>query len=159
MVTTIEVLGLEHIELTVNKLERSIRFYHKVLTALGFTRLEKSGFIGWSNAYMTIGLRPAAAGEEGTSYSRYRAGLHHIALKARRREDVVRFHEFLLREGVTVLDAPAEYPQYGPNYYAVFFADPDGMKFELCHFPWGYWRRVQTIGSDSRPRHLADDKV
>jgi len=54
--------------------------------------------------------------------------------------------------GATILDAPAEYPIYGPNYYAVFFADPDGMKLELVHFPWGYWRNTQRDGSDDRPR-------
>ena len=30
-----------------------------------------------------------------------------------------------------VLDAPAEYPQYGADYYALFFADPDGLKLEF----------------------------
>jgi len=29
---------------------------------------------------------------------------------------------------MTVLDPPGEY--YGENYYAVYFADPDGMKLE-----------------------------
>jgi hypothetical protein len=29
---------------------------------------------------------------------------------------------------MTVLDPPGEY--YGRNYYAVYFADPDGMKLE-----------------------------
>ena len=47
-----------------------------------------------------------------------------------------------------VLDAPAEYPEYGEDYYAVFFADPDGMKLELVHYPWGYWKRVLREGAD-----------
>ena len=29
---------------------------------------------------------------------------------------------------MTVIDPPGEY--YGRNYYAVYFADPDGMKLE-----------------------------
>jgi len=82
-------------------------------------------------------------------------GFHHLALRAKSRADVDRFHVFLVREGVTVLDAPAEYPQYGPDYYAVFFADPDGMKLELVHFPWGYWRKVMAEGKDERPRYAA----
>src|SRR4029434_9937307 len=41
------------------------------------------------------------------------------------------------------LEPPAEYPEYGTGYYAVFFADPDGLKLEAVHFPWGYWKRVQ----------------
>jgi len=34
-----------------------------------------------------------------------------------------------------VLDAPAHYPEYSGDYYAVFFEDPDGMKLELVHAP------------------------
>jgi hypothetical protein len=66
---------------------------------------------------------------------------------------VDQFHGFLRSERITVLDAPAEYPQYGKGYYAVFFADPDGLKLEVVHFPWGYWRRVQAHGHDERPRY------
>jgi len=66
---------------------------------------------------------------------------------------VDRVHDLLVRDGITVLDPPAEYPEYGPQYYAVFFADPDGMKLEVVHFPWGYWRRVQSEGGDERPRY------
>jgi hypothetical protein len=55
-----------------------------------------------------------------------------------------------------VLDAPAEYPEYGRGYYAVFFADPDGLKLEAVHFLWGYWARVQSEGHDPRPRYAPD---
>ena len=34
-----------------------------------------------------------------------------------------------------MLDAPAEYPQYAPGYYAVYFEDTDGLKFEVVHMP------------------------
>jgi len=36
--------------------------------------------------------------------------------------------------GAKILDAPAEYG-YTSGYYAVFFADPDGLKLEVCHAP------------------------
>jgi hypothetical protein len=29
-----------------------------------------------------------------------------------------------------VVDRPADYPDYGVGYYAVFFLDPDGLKLE-----------------------------
>ena len=35
----------------------------------------------------------------------------------------------------STLDPPAEYPLYAPGYYAVFFADPDGLKLEFVHMP------------------------
>ena len=40
--------------------------------------------------------------------------------------------------GATVLDPPADYggqPGYREGYYAVFFADPDGVKLEVVSVP------------------------
>jgi catechol 2,3-dioxygenase-like lactoylglutathione lyase family enzyme len=148
----IEVLGTDHIDLTVTDVVRSRAFYDKVLAELGFRRIQDEHNINWANAHVSVGIYEAA--EKGATHTRRRVGFHHLALRAKGREDVDRFHEFLVREGVTVLDPPAEYPQYGPGYYAVFFADPDGMKLELVHFPWGYWRKVMTEGKDERPRYV-----
>ena len=49
-------------------------------------------------------------------------------------EQVDALHDLLVKVGATVLGTPAEY-DYLPGYYAVFFADPDGMKFEFVHVP------------------------
>ena len=149
----IEVLGVEHIDLTVNDVARSRAFYDKVLGELGFRKYEDENYIHWSNAQMTIAIRAASDAYRGAEFDRYRVGFHHLAFRARSPADVDQFHGFLVRERVTILDTPAEYPQYGREYYAVFFADPDGMKLELVHFPWGYWRKVQTDGRDDRPRY------
>jgi catechol 2,3-dioxygenase-like lactoylglutathione lyase family enzyme len=149
----IEILGVEHIDLTVNDVARSRAFFDKVLGELGFRKFEGADYIHWANAQMTIAIREASAANRDARFDRYRVGLHHLALRARSRADVDAFHQFLVREEVEMLDAPAEYPQYGENYYAVFFADPDGMKIELVHYPWGYWRKVQTEGHDPRPRY------
>ncbi len=150
----IEVLGVEHIDVTVNDLARAAIFYDKVLPVLGFRRLPDNyrDNIRWANAHLSFAIRPAAT---SAAFDRYRAGLHHLAFRAKNRAAIDEFHRFLMREDLPILDAPGEYPQYGPNYYAVFFADPDGMKLELVHFPWGYWRNVQRDGSDDRPRYAA----
>jgi len=68
-------------------------------------------------------------------HDRYSPGLHHVAFSAASRDDVDRLHRLLVEISATVLDPPAEYPQYAPGYYAVFFADPDGLKFEFVHMP------------------------
>ena len=46
-------------------------------------------------------------------------------------------YDVVRRIGAKVLDAPADYPQYnnGRGYYAVFFADPDGLKLECVYTP------------------------
>ncbi len=150
----IEVLGVEHIDLTVNYLARSTAFYDKVMPALGFKRLPDNdrNNIRWANAHLSFAIRPATT---NATFDRYRVGLHHLAFRAKSRAAIDEFHRFLLTEGLPVLDTPAEYPIYGPNYYAIFFADPDGVKLELVHFPWGYWRNVQRDGSDERPRSVS----
>jgi glyoxylase I family protein len=149
-----EVLGVDHIDLTVTDLGRSLPFYTKLLGALGFRQLVHPHYHGFHNAHLIIGIKEATAEEKATPYTRYRAGLHHLALRAKRKEDVDRFYDWLVAEGVTVLDPPAAYPQYGPHYYAVFFADPDGLKLELVYYPvpWGYWQETQMAGADPRPR-------
>lgn len=52
--------------------------------------------------------------------------------------------------GMDHVDPTVNYPQYGQDYYAVMFADPDGIKLELVHYPWGYWKNRQTGSSSGR---------
>ena len=151
----IDVLGFDHLDLTVNDLERSLPFYSKVLGELGFRRVEdgQSGSAIFANGITSIAIRVPSPHQQGAQFDRYRVGLHHLALRAALRADVDRFHAWLVREGFQVLDPPAEYPEYGEDYYAVFWVDPDGMKLELVHYPWGYWRVAMTEGDDARGRY------
>ena len=55
-------------------------------------------------------------------------GFHHYAFELASRKAVDELGAFLEKNGMTVLDPPGEY--YGDSYYAVYFADPDGMKLE-----------------------------
>ena len=44
----------------------------------------------------------------------------------------------MLEVGATILDPPTDYsgqPGYGDGYFAVFFADPDGLKLEVVSIP------------------------
>ncbi|MDP2376243.1 VOC family protein, partial [Reyranella sp.] len=75
------------------------------------------------------------AAHSARPHDRYSAGLHHLAFHAADRADVDRAHAVMKEKGAVILDAPADYPQYGVGYYAVFVADPDGLKLEVVHFP------------------------
>ena len=126
-----------HLDLTVSDLVRSILFYDKVLGGLGYARTEAYAggvpcwVIGEGSAVFSIGLHAA---QSERAHDRHATGLHHLAFHAASRGEVDAFHALLEREGIEVLDAPAEY-DYAPGYYAVFFADPDGIKLELVHEP------------------------
>ncbi|WP_066481367.1 MULTISPECIES: VOC family protein [unclassified Sphingomonas] len=70
----------------------------------------------------------------GQGHDRYAPGLHHLAWASDSREEVDRLHRLLVSIDAVILDQPMDYPRYGPRYYALFFADPDGLKLELVHF-------------------------
>jgi catechol 2,3-dioxygenase-like lactoylglutathione lyase family enzyme len=132
---------LSHVDLTVTDLQRSVGFYDRVLGRLGYRRMDGvgAGAPCWaiadaSGGFFTIALKPARTESTGDRHDRYAPGLHHLAFHADSRADVDRFHDFLLDIGATVLDAPAEY-DYTQGYYAVFFADPDGIKLEVVYEP------------------------
>jgi catechol 2,3-dioxygenase-like lactoylglutathione lyase family enzyme len=67
--------------------------------------------------------------------------MHHLDLtvgelaawRAESRADVERLHDLLRAIDATIVDAAADYPHYGTGYYAVFFADPDGLKLEFAY--------------------------
>lgn len=81
---------------------------------------------------MELGLQQARTLEQ---HDRYTPGLHHLAFAAPSRESVTQLYARLSSSAVTVLDAPADYPQYAPGYFALFFADPDGIKLEYVFTP------------------------
>lgn len=129
---------MHHLDLTVQDLERSAPFYESVLGFMGYRRTKAGdGWIDWDLALgdgtdCSIAIRQA---HRERAHDSYTAGLHHFAWAAASRADVDRFHAFLQTLGATILDAPADYPQYRPGYYAVFFADPDGLKLEYVYTP------------------------
>jgi glyoxylase I family protein len=129
--------AINHLDLTVSDLSVSTVFYDKVPGRLGYLRsAEYAGdvpcwVLGSSGSTSSIGLHAARV---ATPHDRNAPGLHHLTFHCESRADIDAFHSFLISEQMHVLDAPAEY-DYTPGYYAVFFADPDGIKLELVHEP------------------------
>jgi catechol 2,3-dioxygenase-like lactoylglutathione lyase family enzyme len=132
-------MSVQHVDLVVSSIERSLPFYRDLLAPLGFHRIgEVEGERGetiWylSGAASAIGLREAQTPSEGP-YDRYRVGLHHLAFEARSRGAVNERAGWLRDQGAEIESGPEEYA-YLPGYYAVFFYDPDGMKLEIVHIP------------------------
>jgi glyoxylase I family protein len=130
--------GIHHIDLTVKDAQASKAFYASVLGFMGYAiDDERDEFIDFKleDQPCYVGLVTASGQNAGRQHDRYSPGLHHIAWNAESRADVDALHGLLQQIGATILDPPAEYPQYSPTYYAVFFADPDGLKLEYVHKP------------------------
>jgi glyoxylase I family protein len=127
---------VHHIDLTVSNVALSRIFYDRVLGYLGYERADDHpdgsdwNRIG-SEPFHSIGIVRTHGTGATKTHDRYAPGLHHLAWTADSRDDVDHFHDLLIEWDVPVLDTPADYPRYGPDYYAVFFADPDGLKLEF----------------------------
>ncbi len=133
--------GVDHLDLVVSDLERSLSFYTQLLGPLGFTRTseiegergERVVYIGGSGG-PAVSLRARQSDAHPTPYDRYALGIHHLAFAAASREQVEERAAWLRDRGVEIESGPKEY-DYTPGYYAVFFYDPDGIKLEILHRP------------------------
>ncbi len=126
----VEVVGLDHVYLSVSELERSQKFYDTVLGLLDFRTVDAP--IGgnphrhYFNKVMQISIRPARGG----THDPYAPGLHHLCLQVADKAAVDKIAGLLRAAGISVTE-PALYPQYADDYYAIFFDDPDGLRHEI----------------------------
>jgi len=133
---------IDHIEITVRDMSVAVPFYDRLLPLLGFD-LRRRGSASMEDhekqvvqyehprlGFALTSPRKAFADEE--IHRRKPGSLHHLAFRAASRAEVDRLHGELERIGATIVSPPREYPEYSPpGYYAVFFKDPEGIKYEI----------------------------
>ena len=130
-----EVIGIDHVYLTVRDLTVAERFHDRVLGAvLGFRKnaftLGGDPHVQYFNRHFGIVLRPARG---GASHDPYSPGLHHLCLRVDSAADVAEAAERLLASGIEATE-PQVYPEYAPDYVATFLVDPDGIRLEITNF-------------------------
>jgi len=126
--------GVNHVFLTVNDLARSKPFYAALMPRLGYPAAHDFGnVLGWSGTGGSIWLKQADPRYAGETFSKDRVGLCEVAFNAEYRAQVDSLAHDIESFGGRILDPPREYPEYVKGYYAVFFADPDGIKLEFVH--------------------------
>ena len=132
---TIEVMGLDHLYLSVRDLQRSQDFHDRVADVLGFRKRtgEMSGepHAHYFNRHLQYTLRPAR--RDTPYHDPYAAGLHHVCLRVLDESVVDRAARELQNASIETT-APRYYTEYAPDYYAIFFNDPDGIRFEITNF-------------------------
>jgi len=130
--------GVDHFDLVVSSLERSLTIYHDLLGPLGYVNAgEIVGERGERVVYLSgSGVVPFSLREALTpgEHDRYRVGIHHVAFEASSREAVDERLRWARAAGLEIENDPREY-DYRPGYYAGFFYDPDGIKLEILHVP------------------------
>jgi glyoxylase I family protein len=123
-----------HIKFSVANFARSIRFYKDLFGQLGYPQVsdgkQAAGFVMPPG----FGLWIAQAELPRHPYVHSAPGLHHFCMKAEVHQQVDDVHANLQEKNTLIIAPPRAYPQYTPDYYAVFFADPDGMKLEVAYY-------------------------
>jgi catechol 2,3-dioxygenase-like lactoylglutathione lyase family enzyme len=133
---TVTTGRVHHVFVNVHDMERARAFYDWLMPRLGYA----TGW-GWGDGHGYLSpagsfwIKKADPRFASDAFHKDRVGLCEIAFAAESRAQVDSLHRALVERDVPVLDAPREYPEYVPGYYAVFFSDPDGMKLELVHIP------------------------
>ena len=129
---------IDHIEITVRDMNVAVAFYDKLLPLLGFDIQRKSTavieehdkhVVSYEHPQLGFAITsPRRRFENDRVHRRKPGSLHHLAFKAASREEVDGLYTALQ----TIVAAPREYPEYTPEgYYAVYFKDPDGIKYEV----------------------------
>ncbi|HEY2484386.1 MAG TPA: VOC family protein [Candidatus Binataceae bacterium] len=135
--------SISHIALTVSDLPRSFEFYDGIFKFMGYMPIEvpettqqsmMTELKSWVGPGYSISIRPSKGEFAHRVHDRNAPGFNHMAFYAEDRSDIEAMHQLLNKIGAKILDPPAEYP-YSPGYFAVYFADPDGLKFEFAYVP------------------------
>lgn len=147
---SVEVVGLDHIFITVGDLARSEKFYDLLfLGTLGFRKskrpIEGDPHIHYYNRQFGYSLRPARS---EVVHDPYAPGLHHLCFRVNDKEAVDHAASELRAVGVETT-APRYYPEYAPDYYATFSEDPDGIRLEVMNFR--VMRRKHLFDRDHEP--------
>jgi len=132
----VEVIGIDHFYLTVRDLERSEAFYDRVMQqVLGYRKVHSTiaddPHVHYFNRQFGFSLRPARPGTP--DHDPYAPGMHHFCMRVLDERAVDRAAAELTALAIEITPA-RYYPEYAPDYYAIFFTDPDGVRLEITNF-------------------------
>jgi catechol 2,3-dioxygenase-like lactoylglutathione lyase family enzyme len=127
-----EAKMLHHVEIYVSNLEKTVSFWNWFLTDLGYEPYQKwDNGRSWKFGETYLVFVQAEERHMDIPYHRSRVGLNHLAFHATSREHVDKLTKKLSEKGIRVLYQDKHPYAGGPDYYAVFFEDPDRIKVEV----------------------------
>jgi catechol 2,3-dioxygenase-like lactoylglutathione lyase family enzyme len=122
---------LHHIDIHVRNIDAAQALIDALAEHIGYRRItgsdepEEPGFVGYETATgerPRFGLIPDPASRPGST---------RVAFAVETREQVGAAARVAREHGARAIEGPGLHPEYG-DYYAVFFEDADGNKFEIC---------------------------
>ena len=125
-----------HIQINVSDFKKSKKFYSKMFKILGWkVFMEEESIISWINDDFSFWLVETESNFKDKKFHRKDTGLNHIAFKVNSKGEVDEFFNRFLsnKKEIVLYNSPKKYPEYGENYYAVYFEDPDRIKLEVTY--------------------------
>jgi glyoxylase I family protein len=125
-----EVIGIDHIYVTVNCLETSASFYDLVMPSLGFRKntfkIKDDSHIQYYNRHFGYVLRPALT---DSLHNPYQSGLHHLCFRVIEPEDVFNVAKMLLEKGIACSE-PKRYAEYADRLEVTNFRNERIERFK-----------------------------
>jgi catechol 2,3-dioxygenase-like lactoylglutathione lyase family enzyme len=132
----LDINGVAHVILRVNRVEECLAFYDQLMPFLGLRAMQprSADFVYYVGGRTALGIRRAAPEHADARHIEAAPGIDHLCFRARRREDVDTLYSFLQEMGAEMVRGPEEGP-WAPGYYSLSFRDPEGIRLELNHVP------------------------
>lgn len=158
---------LHHLIITVSSVSRSSAFYGGMFRHFGYELADSQYGEGyeyqdWKRSDLDfpheISIVKADPSLAEVPHRKGAVGHHHhLAFCALDREDVDKFYSQVLlplaKEGLcSIEDAPCDCPEYGEGYYATFFKDLDGLKYEFVTNP-NHRKHAEQADAVNRASH------
>ena len=134
---------IDHIQITVKDLSIAESFYDQLMSILGFDINKKSkgsvpahefDVVEYFHPNLIFAINsPRSAFKEEEIHRRKPGALHHLAFKAESCAEVDEIYPKIKAIGANIVNPPQLYPQHGENYYALFFKDLEGIKYEVVY--------------------------
>ena len=116
---------LDHVVLQVDDLNAVGDWYDQIVGVAGGSRtFDMPNLIGYALPDQATQLFFSLATDPGGRQT-------HVALRVEDEATVQRGREVATALGTEILHEPRLWPEYGPDYYAVFIRDPAGNNLEL----------------------------
>ncbi|MEO7200964.1 MAG: VOC family protein [Candidatus Tumulicola sp.] len=117
---------IHHVDVHVRELRSAETLFDALSAPLGFRRVpDDAGFIGYEPS---DGSRPRIGFTQDVEAS---GGTMQLAFGVADRDRVDEAAAAARKAGAREIDGPSLNPEYGDDYYAVFFEDGDGNRYEV----------------------------
>ena len=129
---------LYHLQINVSDAAKSLPFYKNLFASLNYKITDESAeHVGVSNGTTDFWIIATEEDYIKNGFNRKNTGLNHLAFRVESKKMVDDFTAgFLKKHSVSALyGTPKTFPEYRPDYYAVYFEDPDRIKLEVVYIP------------------------